>query len=64
MIEGFATSEGTENFARKSSAHKDNFRKIQDLTLANVGIGTYLAILMLTLISNKRMQSKNQSYTA
>jgi len=37
MIEGFATSEGTENFARKSSAHKDNFRKIQDLTLANVG---------------------------
>ena len=42
MIEGFATSEGTENFARKSSAHKDNFRKIQDLTLANVGIGTYL----------------------
>jgi len=42
MIEGFATSEGTENFARKSSAHRDNFRKIQDLTLSNVGIGTYL----------------------
>ena len=42
MIEGFATSEGTTNFARKSLAHKENFRKIIDLTLSNVGLGTYL----------------------
>ena len=42
MIEGFSTPEGTANFASKSSAHKDNFRKIQGLTLSNVGIGTYL----------------------
>ena len=42
MIEGFATPEGTTNFAGKSLAHKENFRKIHDLTLSNVGIGTYL----------------------
>ena len=42
MIEGFATPEGTTNFARKSLAHKENFRNIHDLTLSNVGIGTYL----------------------
>ena len=42
MIQGFATSDGTINFAKKSLAHKDNFRKIHDLILSNVGIGTYL----------------------
>ena len=42
MIEGFATPEGTTDFARKSLAHNENFRKIQDLILSNVGIGTYL----------------------
>ena len=42
MIEGFATTEGTGNFAMKSPAHKENFRKIHDLTLSNIGIGTYL----------------------
>ena len=41
MLEGFATSEGTTNFARKSLAHEENFRKIIDLTLSNVGLGTY-----------------------
>ena len=42
MIEGFATPEGTANFASRSLAHKNNFRKSQDLILSNVGIGTYL----------------------
>jgi len=42
MIEDFATPEGTANFAKKSLALKENFRKIQELTLSNVGIGTYL----------------------
>ena len=42
MIQGFATTEGTSSFATKSTAHKDNFRKIHDLTLSNIGIGTYL----------------------
>ena len=42
MIEGFATQEGTTNFAGKSLARKENFRKIHDLVLSNVGIGTYL----------------------
>ncbi len=55
MIEGFATSEGTESFARKSSAHKDNFRKIHDLTLSNVGIGTYLG----NPDANTDLQQKN-----
>ena len=40
MIEGFATPEGTTDFARKSLAHNENNRKIQDLILSNVGIGT------------------------
>jgi len=42
MIEGFATTEGTVSFAIKSSANKNNFRKFQDLTFSNIGIGTYL----------------------
>ncbi len=42
MISGFATSEGTGKFANKSNANKLNFKKIHNLTLSNVGIGTYL----------------------
>jgi aryl-alcohol dehydrogenase-like predicted oxidoreductase len=42
MISGFATAEGTENFAKNSDANQLNFKKIQNLTLSNVGIGTYL----------------------
>ena len=42
MIEGFATSEGTKRFAKNSSAHQENFQKIHDLTLSNIGVGTYL----------------------
>ena len=42
MINGFATTDGTTKFAKNSTAHKDNFRKIHGLTLSNVGVGTYL----------------------
>jgi aryl-alcohol dehydrogenase-like predicted oxidoreductase len=42
MISGFATSEGTDTFARNSDANQLNFKKIHNLTLSNVGIGTYL----------------------
>jgi len=42
MISGFATLEGTEKFAKNSDANQLNFKKIQHLTLSNVGIGTYL----------------------
>ena len=42
MIKGHSTSDGTANFAKKSTANQENFRKIQTLILSNVGIGTYL----------------------
>ncbi len=42
MISGFATSEGTTKFAKNSDANQSNFKKIHNLTLSNVGIGTYL----------------------
>jgi aryl-alcohol dehydrogenase-like predicted oxidoreductase len=42
MISGFATPEGTKKFAQKMGAIHDNYRIIQNLTLSNVGIGTYL----------------------
>lgn len=42
MISGHATSEGTATFAQSSPAEKSNYKKFQDLTLSNVGIGTYL----------------------
>ncbi len=42
MIEGFVTKEGTGNFAVRSPAHKENFRNIHELTLSNIGVGTYL----------------------
>ncbi|MFB5615512.1 MAG: aldo/keto reductase, partial [Candidatus Nitrosomaritimum yanchengensis] len=42
MIPGYATKEGTEKFSKNSNAHQENFNQFQDLTLSNVGIGTYL----------------------
>jgi len=42
MIDGFATSEGTANFAINSVADPKNFRHFNGLTLSNVGVGTYL----------------------
>jgi len=42
MISGFATSEGTKKFAQNSGVNQDNFKEFANLTLSNVGIGTYL----------------------
>ena len=43
MIEGHATSEGTEEFIKKQvDVNTENFRKIHGLSLSNVGVGTYL----------------------
>ena len=42
MISGFATSEGTKKFAQNSGVKKTNFKEFENLTLSNVGIGTYL----------------------
>ncbi|MBL7002365.1 MAG: aldo/keto reductase [Nitrosopumilus sp.] len=42
MISGSATSEGTKKFAQNSSVNQDNFKEFENLTLSNVGIGTYL----------------------
>ena len=43
MITGYATPEGTKKFAEKQNqdSHK-NYKNIHNLTLSNVGIGTYL----------------------
>jgi len=41
MIAGHATNEGTKMFS-KTHGIEQNFRQIHDLTLSNVGIGTYL----------------------
>ena len=43
MITGYATPEGTKKFAERQNqdSHK-NYKNIHDLTLSNVGIGTYL----------------------
>jgi len=54
MIEGFATSESTERFAKNSSAHQENFRKIHDLTLSNIGVGTYLGNQDLETDTNQK----------
>ena len=40
MIPGFATPDGTQNFSKKFLAK--NYNKFQNLSLSNVGIGTYL----------------------
>ena len=43
MIQGCASPAGTLNFSKKNKDVKlENFRKAQNLTLSNVGIGTYL----------------------
>ncbi|MEK6831676.1 MAG: aldo/keto reductase [Thermoproteota archaeon] len=42
MISGFATSEGTNKFLKNSGINSLNFKQIHNLTLSNVGIGTYL----------------------
>ena len=42
MISGSATSEGTRKFAQKSGVNQENFNEFANLTLSNVGIGTYL----------------------
>ena len=43
MITGYATSEGTKKFAGKQNEDiKKNYKNIHNLTLSNVGIGTYL----------------------
>ncbi len=43
MIQGCASPSGTLNFSKKNKDVKlQNFRKVQNLTLSNVGIGTYL----------------------
>jgi len=42
MITGFATPEGTKQFSQKHGVIPQNYKTIQNLTLSNVGIGTYL----------------------
>jgi len=43
MITGYATPEGTKKFAdRQQVASQQNYKKIHNLTLSNVGVGTYL----------------------
>ncbi|MCH8915433.1 MAG: aldo/keto reductase [Thaumarchaeota archaeon] len=42
MISGFATYEGTKKFAVNSGVNQANFKEFKNLTLSNVGIGTYL----------------------
>lgn len=42
MISGCATPQGTKNFAQKFGSVSDNYRTFQELSLSNVGIGTYL----------------------
>lgn len=42
MIAGYATPEGTKKFSQKPGLLAENYRTIQNLTLSNVGVGTYL----------------------
>jgi len=42
MISGFATSDGTKKFSQNSGVNQANFKEFENLTLSNVGIGTYL----------------------
>ena len=42
MISGHASSEGTKKFAQNSGLNQLNFNEFQNLTLSNVGVGTYL----------------------
>ena len=43
MITGYATPEGTKKFAeRQNQDSHENYKNVHNLTLSNVGIGTYL----------------------
>lgn len=43
MMQGYATLEGTINFVKKhEDVNPKNYRKINELFLSNVGVGTYL----------------------
>lgn len=43
MINGYATPEGTSNFAKRNQlAAKNHFKQFNGLTLSSIGIGTYL----------------------
>jgi len=43
MITGYATPEGTKKFAeRQNQDSHENYKNVNNLTLSNVGIGTYL----------------------
>ena len=43
MITGYSTPEGTKKFAeRQNESTQKNYKLVQNLTLSNVGIGTYL----------------------
>ena len=43
MITGCATLEGTKKFAeRQNQDSHENYKNVHNLTLSNVGIGTYL----------------------
>jgi len=42
MISGSASTDGTQKFAKNSGVNQDNFKIFSDLSLSNVGIGTYL----------------------
>ena len=43
MITGFATPEGTKKFAERwTEISQQNYKNVNNLTLSNVGIGTYL----------------------
>ena len=43
MIAGYATPEGTKKFAeRQTEISQQNYKNVHNLTLSNVGIGTYL----------------------
>jgi len=42
MISGFATAEGTKNFSKTRNIIPENYSVFADLTLSNVGVGTYL----------------------
>ena len=43
MITGYSTPEGTKKFAERQNENtQKNYKLVQNLTLSNVGIGTYL----------------------
>ena len=42
MISGYATAEKTKEFAQNPNVNSSNFNEFGNLTLSNVGIGTYL----------------------